>query len=133
MAKRQGRVKSSGAQHVLATIKATGRTMILAGLLTGIIAALLVEGYGAYTTGSFTTPSTQVVALVFALVGAYGAIVTVLLRGVIATLVDSIEWVSGEMQRLAGGIVQEAESVLHVSDEHDAAPEPVGSGSGSRP
>lgn len=133
MAKRQGRVKSSGAQHVLATIKSTGRTMILAGLLTGIIAALLVEGYGAYATGSFTTPSTHVFALGFALVCAYGAIVTVLLRGVIATLVDSIEWVSGEMQRIAGGIVQEAESVLHASDEHEAAPAPVGIVSNPRP
>ncbi|HEV2460692.1 MAG TPA: hypothetical protein VGS80_20245 [Ktedonobacterales bacterium] len=133
MAKQQERAKLSGAQHVLVTIKSTGRQMVLAGLLTGIIAALLVEAYGAYATGSFTTPSTQVFALVFALVGAYGAIVTVLLRGVIATLVDSIEWVSGEVQRLAGGIVQEAESVLHVSDEHDATYEPVGSVSNPRP
>jgi hypothetical protein len=128
MAKRQQRVKVTGAEHVLATIKSTGRTMILAGLLAGIIAALLTEAYGAFATGSITTTSTQVFAVAFALVCAYGAVVTVILRGVIATLVDGIEWVSGEVQRFAGGIVHEAETVLHVPDEHDAAQEPAGSG-----
>jgi hypothetical protein len=127
MTKRQRRAPMTGAQHVLATIKATGRSMIIAALAAGIIAALLVELYGVYATGTFTTPSTHVFAIAFALVCAYGAIVTVLLRGVIATLVDSLEWVSAEVQRFAGSIVHEAEAVLHSSDEHDATQEPTGS------
>jgi hypothetical protein len=100
--------------------------MVVAGLLTAISGALLVEVYGAFATGSITTLYTHVFALVFALVCAYGAIVTVLLRGVIATLVDSLEWVSGEVQRFAGGVVREAETTLHDADEHDPAQELVG-------
>lgn len=125
MAKQHGSVKPTGAHHMLATIRSTGRTMVVAGLLTAIGGAFLVEVFGALATGSITTLSTHVFALAFALVCAYGAIVTVLLRGVIATLVDSLEWVSGEVQRFAGSVVREAESALRDSDGHDAGRELV--------
>ena len=125
MAKQHSSVKPTGAHHMLATIRSTGRTMAVAGLLTAISGALLVEVYGVFATGSITTFYTHLFALAFALVCGYGAIVTVLLRGVIATLVDSLEWVSGEVQRFAGGVVREAETALHDSVEHDAAQELV--------
>ena len=52
MAKRQGRVKSSGAQHVLATTKSTGRTMILAGLWEprNPRSTIDVDSFGIFTT-----------------------------------------------------------------------------------
>lgn len=112
-------VRKSGGQHILATTKSTGRAMIFAGLLSGIIAAILVEGFAMIAAGSFTVPlQTHVYAAAFALVCAYAAIVTVLLRGVIATLVDSIEWVADEVQKLTEGVIHQAETVLGVQDGH---------------
>lgn len=45
------------------------------------------------------------------MVCAYGAIVTVLLRGVIETLLDSIKWVAAEAEWLANCLLREAEIV----------------------
>lgn len=128
MSTRHEGVRKTGAQHVLETIKSTGRTMIVAGLLSGVIAAILVEGFAVIATGSFTVPDvwTHVYAAVLALVCAYATVVTVLLRGVIATLVDSIEWVAGEVETLTSSIVHQAEAVLDVPDGHHASRSLVG-------
>ncbi len=115
-------VRKSGGQHILATIKSTGRAMVFAGLLSGIIAAILVEAFAAIVKGSLTAApdvQTHVYAVAFALVCAYAAVITVILRGVIATLVDSIEWVADEVQKLTEGIVHQAETVLGVQDGHE--------------
>lgn len=128
MTTRYEHVRKSGAQHIVATVKSTWWTMIFGALVTGLVAAILVEGYGALATGTLTAPQVQthVYAAAFALVCAYGAAVTVLLRGVIATLVASIEWVADEVEKLTDGIVHQAETVLGVPEAHSASRGVVG-------
>jgi hypothetical protein len=57
------------------------------------------------------------------MVFAYGAVVTVLLRGMIETLVDSVGWVATEIERITTEIVHQAETVegtvLHHSNEQE--------------
>jgi hypothetical protein len=101
----------SSARHILTTIKATARTMALAALSCAIFGIALVEVYGYIAIGTPSLIATHVLAVIVGLVCAYGAIVTVLLRGMIATLVDSVELVAAEIERLTSGIVHEAETV----------------------
>ncbi len=137
MATRAHSREISSARHLLNTIKSTARSMVIAGLTAAVLGIVVVELYGYATLGSFAPVATHVLAVAVGLVCAYGAIVTVLLRGMIATLVDSVEWVAAEIESLTSTIVHQAEtvegSVFHRPDERDdyaraqAVREPVGS------
>jgi hypothetical protein len=114
----------SSARHILATIKATAKTMVIAALCCAIVGITAIEIYG-YAATATVSLATHVLAVVVGLVCAYGAIVTVLLRGVIETLVDSVELVVTEVERLTNSIVHQAETVegtmFHHDDERDGS------------
>jgi hypothetical protein len=114
----------SSFRHILSTIKATAKTMVVAALCSAILGIAAIEVYGYATTGTASTLSTHLLAVVVGLVCAYGAVMTVLLRGMIETLVDSVEWVATEIERVTSELVHQAEtvegSILHHSNEQEA-------------
>jgi len=93
--------------------------MVIAALSCAIVGVALVEIYGYLVTGTASLVATHVLAVVIGLVCAYGAIVTVLLRGMIQTLVDSVEWVAAELEQLTNGIVHQVETVEGAMLHHD--------------
>lgn len=111
-------------RHVLTTIKATAKTMVIAALCSTIAGIAVVEVFGYIMTGALGPIATHVLAVLVGLVCAYGAIVTVLLRGMIETLVDSVQFVAAEIERMTNGIVHQAETVegavFHRDEEHNA-------------
>ena len=109
----------SSVRHVLTTIKATAKTLVIAALCCAVGGIAVVEGYGYVTTGTLSPLATHVLAVLVGLVCAYGAIVTVLLRGMIATLVDGVQFVAAEVERLTNGIVHQVETVEGAVFQHD--------------
>ncbi|GEM_PF-2107532 len=86
-------------RHVLGVLLLCWRRMIRTALITWCIAFLLVEIAGAITARQFPAPIlTHVVALIFALATAYGAMVTVLLDELVIGAVDTIKFIEGDVE-----------------------------------
>jgi hypothetical protein len=96
----------------------------LIGVLVGVAAT---EVIGGLLTGSVPTAPTHVAAAVVAALLGYAMAVTVAFRTLLMGIVQSAEWVVGEVERLVGGVVHETESVLHLpEDTAHASPAGVG-------
>jgi hypothetical protein len=86
------------------------------GLIGVVVGVAATEAVGAALTGSVPTLPTHVAAVAIALLSGYGVAVTVAFSALLTGLVESMEWVVGEVERLAGGVVHEAEAVLHLPE-----------------
>lgn len=114
----------SAFQHLRRTLFRALRNVIVFGLTGAVLGAAATEAVGAALTGSVPVLATHVAAVAVALLAGYAAAVTVAFSALLKGMVQSMEWVVGEVERLAGGAVREAESVLHLP-EHTAPAAPV--------
>jgi hypothetical protein len=122
-------------RHIFRALRHALRDVLVGWFVFALIGAAATEAIGAYLTRSAPDLSTHIAAVAMALTMGYAAAVTVALRAVIRSLVGSMEWVAGEVERLTGRVVHEAESFVHESGGPSAlVPQPAGGrarGSGS--
>ena len=128
----------SAFQHLRRTLFRALRNIIVFGLIGVVLGTAATEAVGAAVTGSVPTPPTHVAAGVVGLLLGYAVAVTVAFGALLTGLVESMEWVVGEVERLASGVVREAESVLHLPEHATpaapaAVPAPARVGSVSGP
>lgn len=107
----------SALQHLRRTLFGALRGIFVFGLL-GLLAGIAgTEAAGAILTGALPTLPTHIAAGVIGVLLGYALSLTVAFRALLLGLVQSMEWVVGEVERLAGGVVHEAESVLHLPQD----------------
>jgi hypothetical protein len=97
------------------------RDVVVVGLIVAVLAAAATEAAGAVLTGSLPTLPTHVAAVAVGLSLGYAAAVTVAFRALLGGIIEAMEWVVAEVERLAGGVIREAETVLRPS-ERSASP-----------
>ncbi|HEX8732283.1 MAG TPA: hypothetical protein VF725_09530 [Ktedonobacterales bacterium] len=131
MQRSQIRSPQTALQHLRRALSRAVLDIVMYGLIGVFVGIAATEGIGWLLTGSVPSTPTHVAAAVVAALLAYAIVVTVVLRTVLAGLVQSAEWVVGEVERFAGGVVHEAESVLHIpEDTTHTSPAGVGAHAG---
>lgn len=113
---RQTQTPVSAFLHVRRTIGRALRNVLLTGLVFAVIGALLTEAVGAYLTRSYPTGPTHIAALVIALAVGYAAAVTVAFRALLTSIIQSMEWVVSEMEKVANRVIQQAETVIRPGE-----------------
>ncbi len=114
METRDTRPRGSAFGHLRHTIFGALRSMVLAGLIFAVLGAVGTEAVGAYLAQGVPTTGTHIAAIALALVLGYAALLTVAFRALLGGIIHAMEWVVGEVEHLAGGVVRDAESVLHL-------------------
>jgi hypothetical protein len=126
MKKPQTSSTHSAFQHLRGTLLHALRDIILLGLIGLVLGAIATEAVGVAMTGSLPTLPTHVAAGVVGLLLGYGVAATIAFSALLTGVVHSVEWVVDEIERLAGGVVHEAESALHPAEQPIlAAPAPT--------
>ena len=132
MRKTQIRAPQTALQHLRRALSRALLDIVIYGLMGVLIGIVVTEGIGWLLTGSAPSTPTHVAAAVVAALLGYAIVVTVVLRTLLTGLVQSAEWVVGEVERFAGGVVHEAESVLQIpEDGAHSSPAGVGAYNGS--
>lgn len=103
--------------HLRRTLSRTVIDILLFGLIGVILGGVTTEAISAALTGSFPTTPTHVAAGVIAMLLGYAMALTVAFRALLRGITQSAEWVVGEVERVAGGVVHEAETVLHIPED----------------
>jgi hypothetical protein len=119
----------SAFQHLRGSLLHALRDIILFGLVGLVLGAIATEAVGVAMTGSLPTLPTHVAAGVVGLLLGYAVAATIAFSVLLTGVVHSVEWVVDEIERLAGGVVHEAESALHPAEQPilaAAAPTSVG-------
>lgn len=114
--------RGSAVGHIRHAVTSALREIAVSGLICLVLGGALTEVVAYLLTGSLPGTPTHVAAAVIALACGYGAAVTAALRAVLRSLGASMEWVLSEVERVAGGAIHEAESVLHVQPERPQEP-----------
>lgn len=124
----------SAFQHLRGTLFHALRDIILFGLIGLALGAIATEAVGMAMTGSLPTLPTHVAAGVVGLLVGYAIAATIACGAVLTGVVHSMEWVVDEVERLAGGLVHEAEAALYPAERSmPAAPgEPLAGRDGMR-
>ena len=111
----------SAFQHLRGTLLHALRDIILFGLIALACGAIATEAVGVAMTGSLPTLPTHVAAGVVGLLLGYAVAASIAFSALLTGVVHSVEWVVDEIERLAGGVVHEAESALHPAEQSTLA------------
>jgi hypothetical protein len=111
---RNTRSRGSAFGHLRHAIFGAVRGVVLAGLAFAALGAIGTEAVGAYLAQGVPTTGTHIAAVALALILGYAAALTVAFRALLGGIIHGMEWVVGEIEHLAGGVVRDAESVLHL-------------------
>lgn len=106
--------RGSAFDHMRHAVTTALRDVVVSGLVCLSMGAVVTEVVAYVLTGVVPSTPTHIAAGVIGLMCGYAAAVTALLAAVLRSLGASMEWVIGEVERVAGGAIHEAESVLHV-------------------
>jgi hypothetical protein len=127
-------------QHLRRTLFRALRNILVFGVLGFLLGAGVTEAVAVGVSGVYPpTTLTHVASAIIGVLLGYAIAVTIAFSALLTGLVESAEWVVSEVERLVGGVVHEAESVLHLPGElaHGAsAPVPAqvgGAGPAGRP
>lgn len=104
-------------QHLRRTLSRAPLDVLVFGLIGVLVGFAATEAIGGILTSSVPTTPTHVAAGVVAALLGYAMAVTVAFRALLMGIVQSAEWVVGEVEGLVGGVVHEAESVLHLPED----------------
>jgi hypothetical protein len=107
----------SAFQQLRHTLGRALRNIVVFGLIGLIVGAGATEAVAALLTGAAPGPLTHIAAAAVGVLLGYAIGVSIAFRALLVGMVETTEWVLGEVQRLLGGAVHEAESVLRVPQE----------------
>lgn len=115
----------SALAHLRRTLFQAIRNIVVFGLLLAVLGAAITEAVGAVLTQAVPSLPTHIAAVAVGLLAGYATAVTIAFQALLTGVVQSMEWVVAEVERLVGGAVREAESVLHLPTEREAHASPV--------
>jgi hypothetical protein len=102
-------VLGSVAKHILHSLRRAFIAISIAGLSVAVVAGAATEGIAAFLTKSFPSGPTHLAAAAMAIAFGYAAAMTVAIVEILKGLVEAIELVVKETEKLAAEAVHEAE------------------------
>lgn len=99
------------AKHILHSLRRAFIAIAIAGFSVAVIAAAATEALGAFLSKSFPTGPTHLAAAAMALAFGYAAAMTVAIVEILKGLVEAIELVVKETEKLAAEGLREAEKL----------------------
>jgi hypothetical protein len=99
------------AKHILHSLRRAFIAISVAGLSVAVIAAVATEAIAAFLTKSFPEGPTHLAAAAMAVAFGYAAAMTVAIVEILKGLVDAIELIVKEAEKLTGEAVREAEKL----------------------
>ncbi|HEX9037667.1 MAG TPA: hypothetical protein VF808_11830 [Ktedonobacterales bacterium] len=126
----QAQAPGAALHHLRRTLSHTLTDILLFGLIGAVVGGGSAEVVGWVLTGSVPNAPTHVAAVVVAVLLAYAMALTVAFRALLKGITQSAEWVVGEVERVVGGVVHEADTVLHIPEDiaHMSQPSPARDG-----
>lgn len=99
------------AKHILHALRRAFIAISVAGLSVAVIAAIATEAVAAFLTQNFPTGATHLAAAAMAVAFGYAAAMTVAIVEILKGLVEAIELVVKEAEKLGGEAIREVEKL----------------------
>lgn len=101
----------SVAKHILHSLRRAFIAISITGLSVAVVAGVATEGIAAFLTKSFPSGATHLAAAAIAIAFGYAAAMTVAIVEILKGIVEAIELVVKETEKLAGEALREAEKL----------------------